>query len=116
MAIAAIHEAKLQLSRLVDQAMNTEEFIIAKAGRPMVRLVPIDIGSSARVGGLSEGQVRIADDFATLSDVVTHGLLVWVEPVVSGRVVRLRAFRNRLDSRLRQRALGIDLVHSMNRE
>jgi prevent-host-death family protein len=76
MAIAAIHEAKLQLSRLVDQVMNTEEFIIARAGRPRVRLVPIDIGSSARVGGLSEGQVRIADDFDTLSDVVTHGLLV----------------------------------------
>jgi antitoxin (DNA-binding transcriptional repressor) of toxin-antitoxin stability system len=52
MAIAAIHEAELQLSRLVDQAMNTEEFIIAKAGRPMVPLVPIDIGSSARRGGL----------------------------------------------------------------
>jgi antitoxin (DNA-binding transcriptional repressor) of toxin-antitoxin stability system len=37
---------------MVDQAMNTEEFIIAKAGRPMVPLVPIDIGSLARVGGL----------------------------------------------------------------
>ena len=40
MEIANIHEAKSQLSKLVEHAMNGEEVIIAKAGQPMVRLVP----------------------------------------------------------------------------
>ena len=41
MEIANIHQAKSQLSRLVERAMEGEEVIIAKSGRPMVRLVPI---------------------------------------------------------------------------
>ena len=36
-----IHEAKTQLSRLIEQALRGEEVIIAKAGRPVVRLIPI---------------------------------------------------------------------------
>ncbi|KAB2873154.1 MAG: type II toxin-antitoxin system prevent-host-death family antitoxin, partial [Burkholderiaceae bacterium] len=37
-----IHEAKTHLSRLVDQASKGREFIIAKAGKPMVRVVPVE--------------------------------------------------------------------------
>jgi prevent-host-death family protein len=66
MKIPNIHEAKSQLSKPVDYAMNGEEVIIAKAGRPMVRLVPIQSDHSLRVGSQWKGRVRIADDFDTL--------------------------------------------------
>src|SRR5271168_2647030 len=49
MRIANIHEAKSQLSKLVDQAMNGEEVTIARAGRPMVRLAAIHTNSSPRL-------------------------------------------------------------------
>lgn len=68
MEIANIHEAKSQLSKLVEHAMNGEEVIIAKAGQPMVRLVPIRPDETPRLGGQWKGQVRIADDFDTLPD------------------------------------------------
>ncbi len=68
MEIANIHEAKSQLSRLIDQAMSGEEVIIAKAGQPMVRLVPIQSDASPRIGGQWKGRVRIAEDFDTLPD------------------------------------------------
>jgi prevent-host-death family protein len=68
MEIANIHEAKSQLSKLIDHAMSGEEVIIAKAGQPMVRLVPIHVDETPRVGGQWKGRVRIADDFDTLPD------------------------------------------------
>jgi prevent-host-death family protein len=68
MEIANIHDAKSQLSKLIERAMNGEEVIIAKAGRPMVRLVPIRPDDSPREGGQWKGRVRIADDFDTLPD------------------------------------------------
>ena len=66
MKIANLHEAKSQLSKLVEQAMRGEEVIIAKAGQPMVRLVPIRPDDSPRQGGQWKGRVRIAEDFDTL--------------------------------------------------
>lgn len=68
MEIANIHDAKSHLSKLIEQAMNGEEVIIAKAGRPMVRLVPIHADATPRQGGQWKGRVRIADDFDTLPD------------------------------------------------
>lgn len=68
MEIANIHEAKSQLSKLVEHAMNDEEVIIAKAGQLMVRLVPIQADDTPRLGGQWKGRVRIADDFDTLPD------------------------------------------------
>lgn len=68
MEIANIHEAKSRLSELVEHAMNGEEVIIAKAGQPMVRLVPIHAAESPRVGGQWKGRVRIAEDFDILPD------------------------------------------------
>lgn len=59
-----IHEAKTQFSRLVDAAANGEEIIIAKAGKPAARLVPMEhVKSARRFGGL-KGKIRIGDDFA----------------------------------------------------
>ena len=66
MEIANIHEAKSQLSKLVEHARNGEEVIIAKAGQPMVRSVPILADESPRVGGQWKGRVRIAEDFDSL--------------------------------------------------
>ncbi|MBV8466125.1 MAG: type II toxin-antitoxin system Phd/YefM family antitoxin [Burkholderiales bacterium] len=58
-----IHEAKTQFSRLVDAAARGEEIIIAKAGKPTARLVPMEREKAARRFGGLRGQVHIADDF-----------------------------------------------------
>jgi prevent-host-death family protein len=68
MAIANIHEAKSQLSKLIERALEGEDVIIAKAGRPVVRLVPVRTNETPRRGGQWKGKVRIADDFDTLPD------------------------------------------------
>lgn len=63
-----IHEAKTQLSRLVDKAAKGEEFIIAKAGKPMVKVVPLDADDVAvqRRIGFMEGECKVPDDFDAL--------------------------------------------------
>ena len=63
-----IHEAKTQLSRLVDQAAKGEAFVIAKAGKPMVKVTAIDAEASKppqRFGFLA-GQIEIPEDFDTM--------------------------------------------------
>ena len=66
-----VHEAKTNFSRLVDAAAGGEEIIIAKAGKPTARLVPLERpGSERKFGGL-KGKIRISDDFdAPLADEV----------------------------------------------
>jgi prevent-host-death family protein len=71
MEIADIHEAKSQLSKLIEHAMNGEEVIIAKAEQPMVRLVPIRADDFPRVGGQWKGRVRIATGFDTLPEEIS---------------------------------------------
>jgi prevent-host-death family protein len=69
-----IHEAKTQFSRLVDAAASGEEIVIAKAGVPAARLVPIERAKVTRRFGGLKGKVRIADDFdAPLPDDVIAG-------------------------------------------
>lgn len=60
-----IHEAKTHLSRLVEQAANGEPFIIAKAGRPLVKVVPLEAPEGAQVRrlGFLQGQIAVPDDF-----------------------------------------------------
>ena len=58
-----IHEAKTHLSRLLVQAGEGEEIIIAKAGKPIARLVPITERVSLRQSGSAKGQVVVAADF-----------------------------------------------------
>lgn len=58
-----IHEAKTNFSRLVDAASGGEEIIIAKAGRPAARLVPLERHKVVRRFGSMKGKIRIADDF-----------------------------------------------------
>ncbi len=58
-----LHAAKTQLSKLVDQAAAGEEIVIAKAGRPMVRLVPVQEKSERRGFGRDKGKITIHRDF-----------------------------------------------------
>lgn len=58
-----LHAAKTHLSRLVDQAAAGEEIVIAKAGKPVAKLVPLDRPRARRVLGPLEGQLRIPHDF-----------------------------------------------------
>lgn len=63
-----IHEAKTHLSRLVEEAAKGEPFIIAKAGRAMVKVVPInepEVQTPRRLGFL-EGQFTVPDNFDRL--------------------------------------------------
>jgi prevent-host-death family protein len=57
-----LHAAKTHLSRLVDEAVAGQEVVIAKAGRPMVRLVPVRTGRRTGFGEL-KGRIAIAGDF-----------------------------------------------------
>lgn len=60
-----IHEAKTHLSRLVERAAKGEPFVIAKAGKPMVKVIPFDAPENAKVQriGFMEGLIEVPDDF-----------------------------------------------------
>ena len=66
--IVNMHEAKTTLSRLVERARAGEEIIIAKAGEPLVTLVPVKRRAKPRVPGKWRGKIWMADDFAQLPD------------------------------------------------
>ena len=63
MEIANIHEAMSQLSKLVEMAMEGEEVIIAKAGKPVAKLVPLTRRPKNRVLGSARGEFTVPDDF-----------------------------------------------------
>lgn len=60
-----IHEAKTHLSRLIDRAVKGEPFVIAKAGRPLVKVCALDAPepAAARRLGFMVGQIQVPDDF-----------------------------------------------------
>ena len=58
-----IHEAKTHLSRLLARVADGEEVVIARSGKPVARLVPIQAPASKRVLGQYKGEVVISDDF-----------------------------------------------------
>ena len=60
-----IHDAKTHLSRLVDRAAAGEEVVIARAGHPLVRMVPYVERSEPRVPGTMSGRITIGADFDT---------------------------------------------------
>ena len=65
MKTVGVHEAKTHLSRLIDQAVKGEPFVIAKGGRPMVKVMAIDspsTGQQRRLGFMA-GQGSVPDDF-----------------------------------------------------
>jgi prevent-host-death family protein len=60
-----IHEAKTQLSRLVDKAAKGEPFVIAKAGKPLVKVVALNAPEPQQVKrlGFMAGQIAVPEDF-----------------------------------------------------
>jgi prevent-host-death family protein len=60
-----IHQAKTQLSKLVEEAANGEPFIIAKAGKPVVKVTALSAPTGAEVRrlGFMAGQIAVPDDF-----------------------------------------------------
>ena len=65
-----IHEAKTHLSRLVEAAARGESFVIAKAGKPLVKVVPLDPADTAvgRRLGFLVGEIAVPEDFDRLGD------------------------------------------------
>lgn len=62
-----IHEAKTNLSRLIEMAVKGEPFIIAKAGKPMVTVTAYQAPTKpARRIGFMEGQIEVPDDFDSM--------------------------------------------------
>jgi prevent-host-death family protein len=66
--IINIHEAKTHLSKLVEEAAKGEPFIIAKAGKPMVKVVALDAPTGKKIRRLDfmKGQFSVPDDFDTM--------------------------------------------------
>jgi prevent-host-death family protein len=60
-----IHEAKTHLSQLVEQAAKGEPFVIAKAGKPMVKVMALDtpVAEQVRRLGFMAGRIAVPDDF-----------------------------------------------------
>jgi antitoxin (DNA-binding transcriptional repressor) of toxin-antitoxin stability system len=63
-----IHEAKTQLSRLIDGAVKGEAFVIAKAGKPLVKVTALDAPElkPMKRRGFMAGQISIPEDFDTM--------------------------------------------------
>ena len=68
MQIVNIHQAKTQLSKLIEKVLSKEEIIIARAGKPVAKLVPYEPDRQPRRGGEWRGRVKIAADFDLLPD------------------------------------------------
>ena len=71
-----IHDAKTQLSRLVEQAAQGEAFIIAKAGKPMVKVIPLgpaEAGTAGRLGFMAD-EFSVPDDFDQMGGSEIEGL------------------------------------------
>ena len=66
MVIVNIHEAKTQLSRLVDQAVRGEAFVIAKAGKPLVKVEALDAPKARVRLGFLKGEISVPKDFNTM--------------------------------------------------
>ncbi len=73
-----IHEAKTHLSRLVEQAAKGEPFVIAKAGKPLVKVTPLDTPVAGRVRrlGFMAGWIQVPDDFDRMGSTEIERLFV----------------------------------------
>jgi prevent-host-death family protein len=69
MHVTNIHEAKTHLSRLIERAAAGEEIVIARAGKPVVRLIAYqDAQPPKRTPGIWKGKVRMSRDFDNLPE------------------------------------------------
>lgn len=58
-----IHDAKTHFSQYINQALKGEEVVIARGGKPLIRLVPYTEEAQFRRGGQFKGLIKISDDF-----------------------------------------------------
>ena len=75
MRTVSMHEAKAHLSRLVERAAKGEAFIIARAGKPLVKVVPLDARDTSvpRRLGFLVGEIAVPDDFDRMGqDEIEH--------------------------------------------
>jgi prevent-host-death family protein len=63
-----IHEAKTQLSRLVERAARGEAFIIARAGKPLVKVSAVDAPAEPMRLGFLKGEIEVPDDFDRMGE------------------------------------------------
>ncbi|MGH8154444.1 MAG: type II toxin-antitoxin system Phd/YefM family antitoxin [Rhodanobacteraceae bacterium] len=63
MQIVNIHEARTRLSKLVDEAVNGKPFVIAEAGKPLVKVMALDAPAAPRRIGFLEDRISVPDDF-----------------------------------------------------
>ena len=69
-----IHEAKTQLSKLVDQAVKGEAFVIAKAGKPLVKVAGLDAPEVPQRLGFLHGEIVVPKDFDRMGDAAIAAL------------------------------------------
>jgi len=67
-----VHEAKTQLSRLIERVEAGEEIIISRAGKPVARLIPLRRPTARRRPGAWRGRVVLHDDFDELPEAITR--------------------------------------------
>ena len=63
-----IHEAKTQLSKLIDQAAKGESFVIAKAGKPLVKVTALKTPAAPQRLGFLAGEITVPDDFDRMGE------------------------------------------------
>lgn len=68
MTTVDIHEAKTHLSKLIDRAVRGEPFMIAKAGRPLVKVTALGAPSAPRRLGFLVGEIAVPDDFDRMGE------------------------------------------------
>ena len=66
--VVNVHDAKTHLSRLIDRAAAGEEIVVARAGRPVARLVALAPPGPVRTPGRLRGKIRFADDSEATPD------------------------------------------------
>lgn len=68
MVTVNIHEAKTQLSKLVDRAVKGEPFVIAKAGKPLVKVVALEAPLAPQRLGFLAGEIAVPEDFDSMGE------------------------------------------------
>ena len=76
MVTVNIREAKTQLSKLVDQAVKGEAFVIAKAGKPLVKVSALDGPPMPQRLGFLAGEIAVPEDFNSMGEGEIAALLV----------------------------------------
>lgn len=76
-----IHEAKTHLSRLIEKASKGEPFVIAKAGKPLVKVMPLDAPDTSQIKrlGFMSGLINVPEDFDQMGSVE-------IEQLFDGRI------------------------------